>query len=403
MPGGRRDFFPIGLALACSLGGCRDSSESASPPLTITPSTEGANGCSGPDQVFAPPQAVTAVPLATLVIGPSSQVTSAGTGELLYATGDQGQIVAVDVSTASPFEVELVPAGSGPGTVGELLAGAGISTPPALSGIAVLDADRLVVVERTSNTLITASRVPPVTVAFLAGQPNETPGFADGLASGGALLARFSFSTPSQVCPTGDVPPLVFVADPGNHAIRLLEPDGSNVLQVVTIAGHGLPAFNDGDLGEALFDTPTGLSAACNGLLVVSERGSGGALLGHRIRALEIGQPSFFGGFFGTATTLAGDGTDITSGGVGTAARVSAPVSPLVTSQGETYWVDSGSGVLRRMLLDGTVDCPLDVDCTSAVATSTFPPGHEIALTQTPAGVLYVMDATAGVLYHVTP
>jgi hypothetical protein len=37
------------------------------------------------------------------------------------------------------------------------------------------------------------------------------------------------------------------------------------------------------------------------------------------------------------------------------------------------------------------------------VTTPSFPPGHEFSLTQTPSGVLFVLDATAGVLYRVTP
>jgi hypothetical protein len=74
-----------------------------------------------------------------------------------------------------------------------------------------------------------------------------------------------------------------------------------------------------------------------------------------------------------------------------------------VTSLGEIYWVDSGTGVLRRRSVDRTADCPLDVDCDAAVLNPSFPPGHAFSLTETPSGVLYVLDATAGVLYRVTP
>ena len=78
-------------------------------------------------------------------------------------------------------------------------------------------------------------------------------------------------------------------------------------------------------------------------------------------------------------------------------------MSPLVTEGGEVYWIDSGTGVLRRMKLDGFVDCPLASDCAAAVATPSFVPGHAFSLTQTRSGVLYVLDATDGVLYRVTP
>jgi hypothetical protein len=170
---------------------------------------------------------------------------------------------------------------------------------------------------------------------------------------------------------------------------------------VVTIAGNGVPFFSDGDLSSASFDMPSGLSIGCNGVLIVSERGGDG--YGNRVRMLEIGQAFPFGGFLGTVLTIAGTGIAETTPGVGAAAGVDVPVSPLATSQGDVYWVDSGSGVLRRRREDGTVDCPLAVDCASATSSPTLPPGDQLSLTQTPAGVLYVMDATAGVLYRVTP
>src|SRR5262249_19013675 len=157
------------------------------------------------------------------------------------------------------------------------------------SGIAVLDADHLIAVERTSNTLISVLRVAPFTVEFYAGEPDETPGFADGFALGTFGLARFSFDLPTQVCPTCDVPPAVFVADAGNHSIRLVT-QGS----VITIAGGGVPGF-DASLPGGLFDTPTGLSASCGGALLVSERGGDGE--GNRIREVVIGSPAPFGGF----------------------------------------------------------------------------------------------------------
>src|SRR5262249_58512844 len=139
------------------------------------------------------------------------------------------------------------------------------------AGIAVLDVGRLVVVDRTSNTLITVQRISPYAVSFFAGLPSETPGFANGLAQS-VPYARFSFGIPCQICPTGDVPPKVFVTDPGNHALRLVQADASNVLQVATIAGDGSPFFSEGSMLTTLFDTPTGLSAACNGVLLVSQR-----------------------------------------------------------------------------------------------------------------------------------
>lgn len=396
--------FAFGVALACAA--CRNSSETPASALVVVPNQSGANGCSGPDQVFAPPQTPTVVALATLVVGPRSQITAAAGGELLYATGGDASVVAIDVSGAAAVETVLVPGGAGPGTVSERLLALGISATPELSGVAVLDADRLVVVEHAANVLLEIQRAPPFGVALYAGLPSTVPGFADGPALGTSGVARFSFSAATQLCPTGDVPPRVFVADPGNHRVRMVhEVDaggGVFVRAVASIAGLGTPGFADGDLSGAAFDTPTGLSAACNGTLVVSEQGSL-AGLGNRIRQVQIGAPSFFGGFSGAVLTLVGDGTDATQGSSSGTALVSQPLSPLVTGDGETYWVDSGSGVLRRLALDLTVDCPLAADCASAVLAPSFPAGDALCLTETAGGVLYVLDATAGVLYRVTP
>ena len=378
------------------IAGCRNGTAPTTPTFRVQPNDAGMNGCSGPNQTFTAPQVPTPIPLATLVVGPSSQITSVATSELLYATGANGQVVSIDVTGGTPVETELLPAGSGTGTVTDLLAAHGIAKAPDLSGIALLDSSLLVLVERSSNTLLSVQlNSGSATVDFFAGQPNETGGFGDGNALGTNGLARFSFDHPTQICPTGDTPPSVFVADPGNHAIRVVAGNS-----VITVGGTGIPGY-DAHLPHAQFDTPTGLSASCDGSLIVSELGGNGA--GHRIREIAIGAALASGGFSGTANAIAGDGTAASTSGRGTLAQVDAPVSPLVTSLGEAMWIDSGTGVLRRQLVDGAVDCPMDVDCATAVGAPSFPAGHAFSLTQTPAGVLYVLDATAGILYRVTP
>ena len=75
---------------------CRDSKDSGPSGEGLVPNTAGANGCTGPDQVFTPPQAPVAVPLATLGVGPASHVTADGSSETLYATGADATIVATD-------------------------------------------------------------------------------------------------------------------------------------------------------------------------------------------------------------------------------------------------------------------------------------------------------------------
>lgn len=388
------------LALPLLLAGCRDSKGGPNAPKLV-PSALAASGCSGPDQVFVPPPLPSAVPLAALAIDPWSQVTAAGDAELLFATGAGATVVAIDVSGAAPVETVLV----SPGTVDALLAGAAVPGPARLSGVAVLDAGALLVVEHASNTLLRVDRLAPEGVSFFAGEPNAVPGFADGFAlAGQPPTARFSFGSPTQVAATAGADKAIFVADPGNHAVRKLSLNPpSAVYFVSTLAGSGAPFFSDGSLQQAGFDTPSGLSLTCSGTLLVSESGAAGAG-GHRLRQIVLGVPSFFGPS-GNVLTRAGDGTQATLQGNGTSAALAAPRSPLATKGSDTYWLDSASGILRRMGgAQDQVDCPLWPDCASAVAAGgDFTPGAALSLTQTPAGVLFVLDPDAATLWRVTP
>jgi len=381
------------LLVALAVASCRDAKEESAS-TALVPSGLAAGGCTGPDQAFTPGQGSTVVPLAT-ALDAWSQVTAAGDSETLYLTA-AGAVVEVDVSAGAPVETELVSAAA----VTALLGGAGIATPPRLSGIAVLDESAVLVVEHSSNTLLAVDRSGSGAVVFYAGEPNESGGFADGAAVAlpGFPPARFAFTEPGGLVAVDPADGRVFVADTGNHALRVIQQGF-----VSTLAGSGSAFFADGDLGEAGFDTPVGLTVTCTGTLLVAEAGTAGKG-GHRLRRLVLGASSFFGQQ-GSVFTLVGDGTPATVGGNGTLAQVAAPRSPLSTSEEDTYWVDSETGVLRRLrgALD-TVDCPLWDDCDAAVGGGgDFMPGGLHSLTQTPAGVLYVLDADVGELRRVTP
>jgi len=388
----RRRALILALGL---LGACRDadSSGTSSSAPSFPPSSAGASGCFGPNQVFSAPQTPVQVPLATLVLGPYSQVTAAADAELLYVTGADATVFALDVTGPVPVETEVVGLGA---VAFHLTTLHGIATTPELSGLAVLDATHLVLVEHASNTLLTCERATQDVLADYAGLPSEIPGFADGLGSS----ARFSFGAPTRIAATGEAESSVLVADVGNHALRLVLSSGG-VAFVTTLAGTGTFGFANGSLAASAFDTPSGVTLGCNETVIVSERGDNG--FGQRLRSVQISAASPFGGWFGSAATLAGTGTAGSSEGTASTALLSAPVSPLSTAGGELYWIDSGTGVLRRRQASGSCDCPLALDCATAVATPDFPAGHDFSLTQTSSGVLYVLDATDGVLWRVTP
>lgn len=390
------------LCAALLAAACRDASSSggggslAGP--VLVPSTLGTSGCSGPQQGFSAPQTPVEVVLTSAVLGPDSQLTAAQGAELVYLTGADATVWALDVSGATPVETPLVTAG----TVGALLGGAGVASTPRLSGVAVLDATRLVLVEHASHTLLTCDRVSADVLGFFAGRPDATPGFADGLAAGTNGVARFGFDAPCTLATTGESTPSVLVVDSGNHALRIVSFDPSSGLRFVsTLAGSGSAGFADGSLAGALFDTPSGLTLSCNRQVIVSERGDGG--FGQRLRSVDVTSANPFGGWFGTVDTLVGDGTAGSTQGPSATAEVSTPLAPFLTGGNELYWIDAGTGVLRRRQSSGECDCPLAVDCASAVGTPSFPAGHAFSMTQTSSGVLYVLDGTAGKLWRVTP
>jgi hypothetical protein len=389
-----RRSSPLGcaLTLVCALGiatACRKASNSSEAEASaVPPSLFGSAGCAGASQSFTPGQLPTEIVLATAVLGASSQVCAARDQEVLYVTGAGATVFALDFTGGgAPVETTLVQAG----TVDALLALAGIASPAQLSGIAVIDATTLYAIDRTSNAILSIDRVVPDSVSVAYGLPSEAPGFADGL----DVLARFAFTQPSMLAATSDG--RVFVADPGNHALRVLQGGF-----VTTAAGSGAPFWADGSLQQTFFDTPTGVCIDCSNHVLVSETGAAGSG-GHRIRELTLGPLTFFGQF-GSCATLLGDGTAATLEGVGTLAELDAPLAPVVSETGELYWIDSGTGVLRaRPSAAASAACPLFADCAAAQLAPTFTPSATLSLALTEGGVLYALDASAGKLWRITP
>ena len=134
-------------------------------------------------------------------------------------------------------------------------------------------------------------RVPPASDAYeLACQPegsvttvagDGTPGFRDG------LQERSAFRSPSGVAvraATGDV----YVADSGNHRIRKVTPAN----QVSTVVGSGVAGWMDGAATRARLSDPRGLAWSADGLLFVADAGN------HRIRVvdLEVGGVATYAG-----------------------------------------------------------------------------------------------------------
>lgn len=377
------------LLVALGLAACRKGTENnAGGFIPVLPSASGTQGC-GPSTPL--PGALTSV-YSDAVIGPKSQIAAAVGSETIYLTGGDGSIHELVFGGGPPLDNVLV----APGVIeASFLVPAGIAAPAELSGITVFDDQFLIVAEHASNTLLAVRRDLPDTVLPLAGLALATGGFADGT---GASI-RFHFTEPVTLL--ADASGVVYVGDTENHALRLVAIGAIPAAR--TITGNGAAGNGAGELVVTQLDTPSGMAATCAGELLLIEAGRAGAG-GHRLLSLAIGGTSIFGGIDGSALVLAGDGTDATVGGIGSAAQLGTPEGLVATQDGQLFWVDSSAGILRRFDLGtGLGDCPLFADCAAAVtAGGSFGSGH-FSLALGDSGALYVLEADADILHRVDP
>jgi ABC-type branched-subunit amino acid transport system substrate-binding protein/sugar lactone lactonase YvrE len=173
---------------------------------------------------------------------------------------------------------------------------------------------------------------PDGTVSTLAG--TGSPGYVDGPIA----MAQFNGAVGLAVDAAGDV----YVADGGNHCIRLIRPDGT----VTTLAGTGEPGYRDGPAVEAQFNDPFDVAVSSTGVLYVADAGN------DRIRAIS---PD------GMVTTLAGSGRRGFKDGAPEQAEFNAPWKLALAADGTLYVADGvaifmrGNHAIRRVAPDGTV------------------------------------------------
>jgi len=169
-------------------------------------------------------------------------------------------------------------------------------------------------------------------VSTLAG--TGRPGYADGPIA----TAQFNGAVGLAVDTAGNV----YVADGGNHRVRLIQPDGT----VTTLAGTDEPGYRDGPAGEAQFNEPFDVAVSPTGVLYVADAGN------DRIRAIS---PD------GMVTTLAGSGKRGFKDGPPEQAEFNAPWKLALAADGALYVADGvaifmrGNHAIRRVAPDGTV------------------------------------------------
>ena len=173
---------------------------------------------------------------------------------------------------------------------------------------------------------------PNGTVVDVAG---GTPGFRDGPGS----AAQFEAISGLALAPDGTV----FVADTGNNAIRRIGSDG----QVSTVAGDGVPGYQDGAGSQARFNGPTGVAVDSSGRLIVADT------YNDRIRRIE---PD------GTVSTIAESHVFNTPSGVA------------VDAAGRIYVADTGSGAVHVLETTGdlwTMPAPYPQELVRPIGVAT--------------------------------
>ncbi len=206
-----------------------------------------------------------------------------------------------------------------------------------------------------------------------AGQVTTVAGSSMGFKDGPASQARFRYPYDLVV----DSSNMVYVADRGNHAVRVIQTG-----QVATVAGNGWPGNFDGPVATATFFYPGSVALDPAGDLYVADTGNS------RIRHISAGQVTTFSGSFygyregarakaryryprglatrgtdlyiadynnhrvrritkGMASTHAGQGTPNFADGHHAAAMFNHPYNLAVDGQGRVYVADTTNNRIR--------------------------------------------------------
>ena len=170
---------------------------------------------------------------------------------------------------------------------------------------------------------------PDGTVSVFAGAPGQS-----GATNANGAAARFNLPYGLAV----DAANHVFVADYGNRVIRRITPAGD----VTTFAGAvGQGGATDGAAANARFNLIFGLAFDASGALYATDLGN------HNVRKISAG----------TVTTLAGSTTGVAGAldGTTTAARFNQPRGLTVDAQGNVYVADFGNHTVRQITPAGVV------------------------------------------------
>jgi mucin-19 len=220
-------------------------------------------------------------------------------------------------------------------------------------GLAV-DISGNVYVADTHNNLI-RKITPSGVVSTLAGSGSS--GLTDGIGTN----AKFYNPKGIAVNTEGDV----FVADYINNCVRKVTPSGV----VTTLAGSGTEGYTDGIGTNAKFYRPSGVTVDLSGNIIVADPHN------NRIRKITP---------LGVVTTIAGDGTDGFTNGIGTNTQFSLPSTVTSDLSGNVYVSEPSSNRIRKLTFSPSLPGPLPV-CDST--------WHHISLTYSGSSSTNILTA----------
>lgn len=128
----------------------------------------------------------------------------------------------------------------------------------------------------------------------------------------------------------------IYVSDYSNHCIRKITQAG----EVSTVAGNGLPGFEDGQVSSALFYNPKGIHMDTEGNIYVAD------LNNYRIRKISA---------TGIVTTIAGTGRAGYIDGKANSSLFHLPSDVVVDVKGNIYVADFVNSCIRKITQNGMV------------------------------------------------
>ncbi|HUR58608.1 MAG TPA: putative Ig domain-containing protein, partial [Opitutaceae bacterium] len=264
------------------------------------------------------------------------------------------------------------------------------------SGTAVDAAGNVYVADAVNNAIRKITNAGVVTT--FAGSPTGVAGNADNTTGTSAL-----FRSPQGIAIDGAGN--LFVADTGNHAIRMITPGGA----VTTLAGQGgtgvtgTSGYTNGTGTGAFFNTPFGLTTDRTGVGNAALNVFVADSANHAIRKIVVAT--------GVTTTLAGPLVATTSGstnGTLANARFALPHAITGNTAGTLFYVaDTNNHLIRQIDVTGDAvttlagsGTPGYVENTGTAAQFNFPRG--IVLSPSSGNIL-VADTLNHVIRSITP